>query len=124
VAVPDDVENPQGMESVCTALGAKPIDWGYRPTAAGLRIGERRGTVAAAHVAHRRRRRGAGANCIVTSCPLCQFNVDAYQDKVGEQYGIAKRLPVYFITELAGIAMASPPRRCRWTGTSWTPWGS
>jgi heterodisulfide reductase subunit B len=24
---------------------------------------------------------------------------------VGEQYGIAKRLPVYFITELVGVAM-------------------
>jgi heterodisulfide reductase subunit B len=106
VAVPDDVENPQGMESILTALGAKPVDWSYKTDCCGasasvndadqslLLMSRILGDAVA-----------RGANCIVSSCPLCQFNVDAYQGKVGEQYGIAKRLPVYFITELVGVAM-------------------
>jgi heterodisulfide reductase subunit B len=46
-----------------------------------------------------------GANCLVTTCPMCQMNIDAYQDKVSESYGIQKGLPVFFITELLGLAM-------------------
>ena len=106
VPLTDNVENPQGMESVLTALGAKPVDWSYKTDCCG----------ASASVNDAAQSRllmsrifkdavGRGANCIVTSCPLCQFNVDAYQDAVGEQYGIEKRLPVYFITELVGVAM-------------------
>jgi len=106
VPLTDNVENPQGMESVLTALGAKPVDWSYKTDCCG----------ASASVNDAAQSRllmsrifkdavGRGANCIVTSCPLCQFNVDAYQDAVAEQYGIEKRLPVYFITELVGVAM-------------------
>lgn len=45
------------------------------------------------------------ANCFVTTCPMCQMNLDAYQNEVREKYGITKSLPVYFITELIGISM-------------------
>jgi heterodisulfide reductase subunit B2 len=48
---------------------------------------------------------GRGANCFVTTCPMCQLNMDAYQEKAGEKYGISARLPVYFITELIGVSM-------------------
>jgi heterodisulfide reductase subunit B len=33
------------------------------------------------------------------------MNMDAYQDQVCNLYGIPKKLPVFFITELLGIAM-------------------
>ena len=46
-----------------------------------------------------------GANCIVTTCPMCQLNLDAYQDATCEQAKICERLPVYFITEMLGIAL-------------------
>jgi heterodisulfide reductase subunit B2 len=45
-----------------------------------------------------------GANCFVTTCPMCQLNLDAYQEKVREKYGVKKEMPVYFITELIGAA--------------------
>jgi heterodisulfide reductase subunit B len=50
-----------------------------------------------------------GANCLVTTCPLCQMNMDACQDQVAEKFKIEKRLPVYFITELIGISMGIDP---------------
>jgi biotin carboxylase len=52
----------------------------------------------------------AGAEAIVVACPMCQMNMDAYQDQVCERYGIRKKLPVFFITELLGIAMGFTPR--------------
>jgi len=110
VAVPDDVENPQGMETVCKALGAEPVDWSYKTDCCGASS-----SISDAEQSLLLMSRilkdaiGRGANCIVATCPLCQFNVDAYQDQVGKRYGIKKRLPVYFITELIGLSMGIDP---------------
>jgi len=110
VAVPDDVENPQGMETVCKALGAEPVDWSYKTDCCGASssISDAEQSL----LLMSRILRDAvdrGANCIVATCPLCQFNVDAYQDQVAKKYGIEKRLPVYFITELIGLSMGIDP---------------
>ena len=111
VAVPDDVENPQGMETVCKALGAEPIDWGYKTDCCGASAAVNDADVSLGLMAKILRDAAArGANCFVTTCPMCQFNVDAYQDQVAEKYGIRERLPVYFITELMGIAMGMSPQ--------------
>ena len=50
-----------------------------------------------------------GANCFVTTCPMCQLNLDAYQEQVREKHGIRERLPVYLITELLGVAFGMSP---------------
>jgi heterodisulfide reductase subunit B len=110
VDVPDDVENPQGMETICKALGAGPVDWSYKTDCCGAS-----GAVNDAEQSLLLMSRinkdavGRGANCFVTTCPLCQLNVDAYQDQVAKKYGIEKRLPVYFITELVGLSMGFDP---------------
>ena len=109
--VPDDVENPQGMETVCKALGAEPIDWSYKTDCCGASASVNDADQSLLLMSRIFKDALArGANCFVTTCPLCQFNVDAYQDEVGEKYGINSRLPVYFITELIGVAMGMNPR--------------
>jgi len=111
VVVPDDVENPQGMETVCKALGAEPIDWGYKTDCCGASAAVNDADVSLGLMAKILKDAVArGANCFVTTCPMCQFNVDAYQDQVAEKYEIRERLPVYFITELMGIAMGMSPQ--------------
>jgi heterodisulfide reductase subunit B len=110
IDVPDNVENPQGIEVVCKAIGADPIDWSYKTDCCGASASVN--DAAQSQLLMSRIFKDAtarGANCIVTTCPLCQMNVDAYQDEVGEKYGIEKRLPVYFITELIGVSMGIDP---------------
>lgn len=46
-----------------------------------------------------------GARCIVTPCPLCQTNLDAYQGIVNGKFKTHYGLPVFFITQLIGIAL-------------------
>jgi heterodisulfide reductase subunit B2 len=41
----------------------------------------------------------AGANCIVTACPLCQANLDGRQPR-GSQH-----MPIFYFTELIGLAL-------------------
>jgi heterodisulfide reductase subunit B len=111
VPVPDNVENPQGMETVCKAIGVATVDWGFKTDCCGasaavndtgeaLRLMSRIMQDAAAR----------GANCFVTTCPMCQLNLDAYQQQVREAHGIGAHLPVYFITELVGLALGMSPR--------------
>lgn len=106
VPIPDDVENPQGMEVVCRALGAEPVEWGLKTDCCGASA-----TVNDTDQALLLMSRimndaiARGANCFVTTCPMCQLNLDAYQDQVREKHGIRERLPIYLITELVGLAL-------------------
>ena len=111
VPVSDDVENPQGMEKVCKAVGAETLDWGYKTDCCGASAAVN--DVDQSLLLMSRIMKDAlarGANCFVTTCPMCQMNLDAYQDSVGEKYGITGSLPVYFLTELLGVAMGMNPR--------------
>ncbi|OGW56020.1 MAG: CoB--CoM heterodisulfide reductase [Nitrospirae bacterium RBG_13_43_8] len=108
--ISDNVENPQGMETVCRALGAEPIDWSYKTDCCGASAAINDTDTSLLLMSRIIKDALArGANCFVTTCPMCQMNMDAYQDQVSESYGIQKRLPVFFITELLGISMGFTP---------------
>lgn len=46
-----------------------------------------------------------GAQCMITVCPLCQTNLDAYQSQVNKKYRTSFSLPVLFFTQLMGVAL-------------------
>jgi heterodisulfide reductase subunit B2 len=48
------------------------------------------------------------ADCIVTACPLCQMNLDAFQDGINARYGTRFAMPVLYFTQLVGIALGIP----------------
>lgn len=48
--------------------------------------------------------REAGAECIVTACPLCMLNLDMRQAGAEKQYGVSLNMPVYYLTELLALA--------------------
>ncbi|MCX7855587.1 MAG: CoB--CoM heterodisulfide reductase iron-sulfur subunit B family protein [Anaerolineae bacterium] len=49
-----------------------------------------------------------GADCIVTVCPMCHMNLDAYQDKVSRLLGRTVRVPVVHLPQLMGLAFGLP----------------
>src|SRR5208283_5149521 len=104
--LPDDIENPQGMEIVCETLGASAIDWGYKTDCCGASASVNDSDVSFKLMSNIMKDAvGRGANCLVTTCPMCQMNMDSYQTTAGENYRINEKLPVYFITELIGVSM-------------------
>jgi len=106
INISENIENPQGIETVCRALGAEPIDWSYKTDCCGASAAINDTDTSLLLISKIIRDALArGANCFVTTCPMCQMNMDMYQDQVCEQYGIQKKLPVFFITELLGISM-------------------
>ncbi|MEW7977658.1 MAG: CoB--CoM heterodisulfide reductase iron-sulfur subunit B family protein [Candidatus Sedimenticola endophacoides] len=45
-----------------------------------------------------------GANAIVTPCPLCQANVEIYQDQINAAHGTQFNMPVVYYSQLMNIA--------------------
>lgn len=46
-----------------------------------------------------------GAQCMITTCPMCQVNVEAYQKRVNKKFKTSFDLPVLFFTQLLGLAL-------------------
>ena len=110
VPVPDSVENPQGMETICRALGAEPVEWGFKTDCCGASAAVNDTDQALLLMSLIIKDAVArGANCFVTTCLMCQLNLDAYQEQVRGKHGIRERLPVYLITELLGVALGMSP---------------
>jgi heterodisulfide reductase subunit B len=49
------------------------------------------------------------ADCIVTVCPLCQTNLEAYQGRINRKLGTNYNMPVLFFTQLLGFALGVSP---------------
>ena len=47
-------------------------------------------------------------DCVVTVCPLCQLNLEAYQRNVGSRLGERVHVPILYFTQLMGLAFALP----------------
>jgi len=53
--------------------------------------------------------RKAGAELIVTLCPLCHFMLDAKQKILELKHGVDIGIPVLYVTQLVGIALGLGP---------------
>jgi heterodisulfide reductase subunit B len=51
----------------------------------------------------------SGADCIATACPLCMSNLDMRQGQTGAKFGHSYNLPVFYFTELMGLALGLKP---------------
>jgi len=47
------------------------------------------------------------AEVIITTCPLCQINLDAYQDKINKRFGTRFQIPIMFFTQLLALALGA-----------------
>jgi len=66
--------------------------------------------------------RDAGADAIVTVCPVCQLNLDSRQAEAEQTLGRALDMPIFFFSELVGFALGSR-QTSGWFGRHITsPW--
>ena len=102
----DDAENPQYLDRVMKALGAEPVEWSYKIDCCGADLALTYGNVVKKMVGKIvAMAQEAGAHCVVTSCGLCQANLEMRQD-IG--------LPVFYFTELMGVAFDVEKRDQWW----------
>ena len=102
----DDPENPQYMDRILKALGAEPLEWSYKVDCCGADLALTHGDTVKKMVGKIvQRAKEAGAQCMVTSCGLCQANLEMRQE-LG--------LPVFYFTELMGVAFGAEKRNQWW----------
>jgi len=88
------------------ALAAQPVEWSYKIDCCGADLALTYGNVVRTLVGRIvSMAKEAGAQCIVTSCGLCQANLEMRQD-IG--------LPVFYFTELIGVAFDLEKRERWW----------
>jgi heterodisulfide reductase subunit B len=102
----EDYENPRHLDRLAAALGATAVDWSYKATCCGAGIGIARRDIAASLVGKLLfNARASGAQAIVVCCPLCQSNLDLQQPELCRRHGWDWQLPVFYYTELLGMAI-------------------
>ena len=50
-----------------------------------------------------------GANLMATLCPLCQYNLEAYQGQMRRTFDARCGLPIAYFTQLVGLAFGLRP---------------
>ena len=101
----DDPENPQSLDRLIESLGAEPTPFPLKSRCCGgslmisepdLALGLVRQLLESAST--------NGAECIITACPLCQTNLDAFQVMVNSKFKTKFKIPTLFFTQLMGLA--------------------
>ena len=46
-----------------------------------------------------------GADCIVTVCPMCQMNLEAYQKQISRRQGQDLSIAILYLPQLLGLAI-------------------
>jgi len=102
----DDQHNPHLLDHFIVSLGAEPVLFPLKDRCCGgsLIIPELHLTLGLIHKLLESAASN-GAQCIVTVCPLCQTNLDAYQGMVNRKFRTKYNLPVLFFTQLIGLAL-------------------
>lgn len=57
-----------------------------------------------------------GADMIVTPCPVCQMNVEVYQDQINATYGTKFHIPVTYYSTLMAVAYGSTAKEAALEG--------
>jgi succinate dehydrogenase / fumarate reductase cytochrome b subunit len=108
----DDPYNPQSMENLFAAVGATPIYYRGRTQCCGWPLSSY-ATEASFKMAgnHIQEALEAGADCMVTPCPLCHLNLDSRQPEVEKVTGKKLGLPVLHLPQLVALALGISPRQ-------------
>ena len=102
----DDPEDPSIFEDFLKAIGCEPVNFPYRNECCGaFQVMNNVETANRCSKEIIDNAIGNGADLIVTSCPLCQFNLDDRQNVLKELYPEFKKIPVVYLTQLLGLAL-------------------
>lgn len=97
--------NPKGFEQLLTIVGAEPISYDSRLRCCGFhavfpaeqQVMKLNASIVDSAI-------DAGAQCLVTPCPLCQMQLDMNQPAYLKGHS-GKKLPILYFTQLLGMAL-------------------
>jgi heterodisulfide reductase subunit B len=105
----DNPEYPVQLDQLMKALGAEVVDFPLKAHCCGGHMTQISSDTAFELI--RRLLHNAAeyqADVIVTVCPMCQLNLDAYQPQVNRHFKTDYHIPVLYFTQLLGLALGLP----------------
>ncbi len=105
----DDREQPTVMDDLLRALGATVVDSPFKVECCGSYETVNRPDLVA-EKCHRilSDAVGRGADLVITSCPLCEFNLDDRQDNISNIAPNFPGIPVLYFSSLVALAFDLP----------------
>ncbi len=106
----DNPFQPESMENVFRAVGATPVYYRGRTQCCGWPLASYATTQSFQMAgSHLQEAIEAGADCLVTPCPLCHLNLDSRQPEVEKVIGHDLGLPVLHLPQLIALAVGIEP---------------
>lgn len=110
----DSVERPTILKDMLSAIGADAVDFPYATECCGsFQVVTNPDFVldCAGNILSSALRRGA--DVMVNSCPLCDYNLSHRQAELVKRYSGFHEIPVLYFTQLLALALGLGPDACR-----------
>jgi succinate dehydrogenase / fumarate reductase, cytochrome b subunit len=101
----EDPDRPSSLERIIEACGGEAIDYPAKVKCCGFPIIQAREETALGELVQPiEQATEAGADVMVTPCPLCHLSLDAWQSKLNESTGRDFKMPILHLSQLVGVA--------------------
>ena len=101
----EDPDKPSSLERIIEACGGEAVDYPAKIKCCGFPIIQAREDTALAELIQPiEQAMEAGADAMVTPCPLCHLSLDAWQSKLKKQTGKDFAMPILHLSQLVGVA--------------------
>jgi heterodisulfide reductase subunit B len=102
----DDPDHPRSLDDLMAALGATPVDFPHKNECCGAYLAVKEPGITREMVyTVLKAAQAAGAEAVVTNCPLCQFNLDKQQATMHAFQAGYRPVPVFYFSQLMGLAL-------------------
>ena len=101
----DDPEHPKSMDRIVEALGGESMHYNDKTRCCGASLVLTDESVMLEMTKDiLLSAKNLAADCIVTPCPMCHFNLDAKQKEIESHYGLRINMPILYFTQLMGMS--------------------
>jgi succinate dehydrogenase / fumarate reductase, cytochrome b subunit len=101
----EDPDRPWSLERIIEACGGEAVDYPAKVKCCGFPIIQAREETALGELIQPIEQASeAGADAIVTPCPLCHLSLDAWQSKLKAATGKDFQMPILHLSQLVGVA--------------------
>jgi succinate dehydrogenase / fumarate reductase cytochrome b subunit len=112
----EDPDRPMSLETVIEACGGEPVDYPAKTRCCGFPILLAREKTSLAELARPiEQALEAGAEAMVTSCPLCHLSLDAWQKSLERARGRKLGLPIFHLSQLVALAAGLEPSQLQFS---------
>jgi len=105
----DSAYNPVTMDRLAAALGAEPVDWPLKTRCCGATLsGTIPGVGTRLSYLILKEAKKRGAEWVLTACPVCQMDLECFQDQMNKRFNDDIQIPVLYFSQLVGMAFEIP----------------